>query len=126
MYAKEHNNKYMWFRDCKLFLRKDKTNKAILIEDENCLYNTNYFLSISEFIKKFNFSNNKSVLMISVNVRSINANIDELLLYLKNDSYFNLDIIVLTETWRNPENCIHNIPGYKLFYSTKKRNQNVS
>lgn len=62
--------------------------------------------------------------MINVNIRSINANIDELLVYLKNDSYFNLDLIALTETWHNPDNCIYDIPGYNLFYWKNKRNQN--
>lgn len=97
---------------------------VIDIIDNNCLYNTNYFFSITEFIKKYNICINQSVLMISVNIRSINANLDELLLFLKNDSYFNIDLIVLTETWHNPENCNYNIPGYNIFYSTKKRNQN--
>lgn len=36
-YAKEHNYKYIWLRDCKLFIRKDETNKVILTEDENSL-----------------------------------------------------------------------------------------
>lgn len=92
--------------------------------EKNLLYNTNYFLTISEFMKKFNICNNQSILMICVNIRSINANLDELLLFLQNDSYFNLDVIVLTETWHDPNNCSYFIPGYKTFYSTMKRNQN--
>jgi len=36
-----------------------------------------------------------------------------------------LDIIVLTETWRNVEYCNYSIPGYKLYFSTLKRNQNA-
>jgi len=39
MYAKAHNYKYVWFRDSKLFLRKDENNKLFLIEDENNLNN---------------------------------------------------------------------------------------
>jgi len=37
LFAKAHNYKYVWFRDSKLFLRKDENNKVILIEDENSL-----------------------------------------------------------------------------------------
>lgn len=37
MYAKEHNYKYIWFRDYKIFIRKNETNKVILIEDKNSL-----------------------------------------------------------------------------------------
>ncbi|XP_025423462.1 uncharacterized protein LOC112692862 [Sipha flava] len=37
LYAKENNYKYVWYRDCKIFIRKDEKNKVILIEDENSL-----------------------------------------------------------------------------------------
>lgn len=39
MYAKEFNYKYVWFRDCKIFMRKDEKNKVIVIEDEYTLNN---------------------------------------------------------------------------------------
>lgn len=92
--------------------------------DKSLLYNTNYFLTISEFTMKYSICSNKSILIICVNIRSIKANLDEFTLYLRNDTYFNLDVIVLTETWHDPKNCIYNIPGYKTFNSNKKRNQN--
>jgi len=92
--------------------------------EKNLLYNTNYFLTISEFMKKYNICNNLSITIICVNIRSINANLDELLLFLQNDSDFHLDVIVLTETWHDPKNCIYSLPGYKTLYSTTKRNQN--
>jgi len=92
--------------------------------EKNLLYNTNYFLTISEFMKKYNICNNLSITIICVNIRSINANLDELLLFLQNDSDFHLDVIVLTETWHDPKNCIYSITGYKTLYSTTKRNQN--
>lgn len=38
--------------------------------------------------------------------------------------YSNLDVIVFTETWHTADNCNYKIPGYKLFVSTHKRNQN--
>lgn len=31
MYAKNHDYKYVWFKDCKIFLRKDEKNKVISI-----------------------------------------------------------------------------------------------
>lgn len=39
MYAKEHNYKYVWFSDCKIFLKKDEKYKVICIEDINSLNN---------------------------------------------------------------------------------------
>jgi regulator of replication initiation timing len=39
MYAKKYNYKYVWFRDCKIFMRKDEKNKIIVIEDEYTLNN---------------------------------------------------------------------------------------
>ncbi|XP_022163951.1 uncharacterized protein LOC111029296 [Myzus persicae] len=59
------------------------------------------------------------------NIRSVNANFDELLLYLENDiNYKKIDILILTETWHSVENCVFTIPGYNTYYSSTKRNQN--
>lgn len=59
------------------------------------------------------------------NIRSVNANFDELLLYLENYiNYKKIDILILTETWHNVENCVFIIPGYNTYYSSTKRNQN--
>lgn len=67
------------------------------IVDKSSLYNTYYFLLISESMMNYSICSNKSILMICVNIRSIKANLDEFILYLQNDTYFNLEIIVLTE-----------------------------
>lgn len=39
MFAKTNNYKYVWFKDSKVFLKKDENNKVIHIEDLNCLNN---------------------------------------------------------------------------------------
>jgi len=59
------------------------------------------------------------------NIRSVNAHFDEFILYIKSEKkYSNLDVIVFTETWHTADNCNYKIPGYKLYVSTHKRNQN--
>lgn len=61
----------------------------------------------------------------SVNIRSANANFDHLLLSFENDVMFKyLDVIILTETWHDTNNCNFNINGFQLFHSKVKRNQN--
>lgn len=56
----------------------------------------------------------------------MSSNFDELTLFLENDlNYDKIDVILLTETWHNPLNQnVFDIEGYKLFFSTIKRNQN--
>lgn len=55
----------------------------------------------------------------------MNSNFDELTLFLENDSnIYIVDVIVLTETWHDSNYCVYVIDGYKLYYSTIKRNRN--
>jgi len=59
------------------------------------------------------------------NIRSVRANFDDLVLLLENDSqYKRVDIIILTETWHNVEDCVYSISGYNTYFSSVKRNQN--
>lgn len=48
------------------------------------------------------------------------------MLFLESDkNNEKIDIVILTETWHNALNhCNYSISGYKLFFSTIKRNQN--
>ncbi|XP_060846100.1 uncharacterized protein LOC132925747 [Rhopalosiphum padi] len=64
------------------------------------------------------YKNKKSLMEMSrkkkLKAKNVNANWndeDELLLFLQNDSDFHLDVIVLTETWHDPKNCIYSLPG---------------
>jgi len=60
--------------------------------------------------------------VICVNIRSANANFDHLLLSLENDeNYRYLDVIILTGTWHNTNNCNFNINGFQLYHSKVKK-----
>jgi len=89
-------------------------------------YKTNYFESFSEFIDVNNSINNKYVNIICCNIRSMNANFDELTLFLESDQNKNkIYVIVLTETWHDPlSQGAYVIEGYNHLFSTIKRNQN--
>jgi len=69
--------------------------------------------------------NNNYVNILCCNIRSVNSNFDELILFLENEiDSKKLDIIVLTETWHEASiHCNYNINGYNLFYSSINRNQ---
>lgn len=55
------------------------------------------------------------------NIRSVNANFDELLLFLENGiNYKKIDIFILTETWHHVENCLYSISGYNTYFSNTK------
>lgn len=89
-------------------------------------YRTNYFESFTEFWHVNNNINNRYINILCCNIRSVSSNFDELTLFLENDSNNDkIDVIILTETWHNPLNQnVFEIDGYKLFFSTIKRNQN--
>jgi len=94
----------------------------------NYEYNTKYFESLTDILNNFNLNTNINADFFNVmctNVRSVNANFDELLLYLENDiSYKKIDILILTKTWHNVQDCEYTIPDYNTYFSTTKRNQN--
>ena len=60
--------------------------------------------------------------IFSINIRSINANFDNLLEYLRT---FEIEpsVIVLTETWHNDSTEFHGIEGYQGFFETNKLNK---
>ncbi|KAF0711370.1 otoferlin-like [Aphis craccivora] len=89
-------------------------NITINMSDRFLNYKTKYFDFITEFVYTYNIEN-----------KSVNANLDELLIFIANNSHKNnIDVIVLTETWHDVENCNINVLGYNTLFSKKKRNQN--
>jgi len=61
--------------------------------------------------------------ILSLNIRGINANLNELIVFLT-ELNLNIDIIVLSETRQlECETCV-SLPNYKTFYNFSKFNQN--
>lgn len=88
-------------------------------------YKTKYYESITEYFNVLNLSKKDFLNVICFNIRSINANFDHLLLSFENDVNFRfLDVIVLTETWHDPNNCNHSLNGFQMYHTKIKRNQN--
>lgn len=55
------------------------------------------------------------LVFVSVNVRSLRANFDELLIFLENQK-ITFDVLGITETWiKKEESFAFEIPGYKMF-----------
>lgn len=77
-------------------------------------------------MNKYHICYNQLILKIFIMIylEHIYANLNKLLLFLINDSYFNLDITTFGEIWYDTKSCIYYILGYTIFYSTMKRNQN--
>ena len=62
-------------------------------------YKTKYFNSISDFVNNFSLYEKNLLNIFCINIRSINANFDQLLLFFENDvNFYRVDVIVLTET----------------------------
>lgn len=92
---------------------------------ENLNNKTNYFESFYEYYTSVNINFENYLNIVCLNIRSINAHFDELLLFLENNLYYNkIDIIVLTETWHDTISCPYKINGYNILFSNIKRNQN--
>jgi len=88
-------------------------------------YKTNYFSFITEFMNKYKILDKMFFNIFHCNIRSIRNHFDELLLFLQNDANSrNLDIMVVTETLHDVNYCNFSIPGYQLYFSKIKRNQN--
>lgn len=59
------------------------------------------------------------------NIRSVNAILDDLLLFSKNDKNNKLlDVIILIETWHDIIFCDISVRSYEIYYTKIKRNQN--
>lgn len=88
-------------------------------------YTTNYFCSFSDFIYSHKIINGFFLNVLCCNIRSVNSNLDELLLFLENDKKnMLLDIIILTETWHDVNCCNISIRDYNTYFTKIKRNQN--
>lgn len=88
-------------------------------------YTTNYFRSFSDFIYSHKIINGSFLNILCCNIRSVNSNLDELLLFLENDKKnMLLDIIILTETWHDVNCCNISICDYNTYFTKIKRNQN--
>lgn len=66
----------------------------------------------------------KLISVLHVNIRSVNRNMDSLLLLIRSFDLSTVDVIVLSETFQMPsiDNC--NLDGYAIFYNHAKFNRN--
>lgn len=62
--------------------------------------------------------------IIHLNIRSIRKNFDELLIYLEELKIENIDIIILSETWKIDEVKAFDIKNFDLHYNESFFNQN--
>lgn len=62
--------------------------------------------------------------IVHFNIRSLRKNFDELLLYIGSLQVSNIDIIVLSETWKLEEVNNFCIPNYNIYYNDSQFNQN--
>lgn len=67
---------------------------------------------------------NNKLNIIHLNIRSLNKNFNELLIYLEQFNVENIDIIVLSETWRVDSVSNFNISNFNLCYNESQNNQN--
>ena len=67
--------------------------------------------------------NHNLINIIHLNIRSINKNFNEFLLFLEAYKINYCDVIVLSETW-NINDAIYDIPGYNMHYNYANYNKN--
>ena len=85
-------------------------------------------ISHNKGIKLHNFTdlnnriNEQSFKMILINIRSLNANLSKLEVFIKNIKN-KPDIIACTETWLLPIDKYHNIEGYNIYYNSSQINK---
>lgn len=70
------------------------------------------------------FTDNHLFNIIHFNIRSLNKNFDELLLYIEEFDPTNIDIIVLSETWEIGDVNNFIIPNFQVYYNESHYNQN--
>lgn len=90
-------------------------------------YDTKYYESISEFVNNLNLLSNfsKHLNVMCTNIGNQNANFDELILFLENDTHSkNIDILILTKSWHINADNFGSLTGCNTYSSTIKRNQN--
>lgn len=66
----------------------------------------------------------KQINVLHLNIRSINKNFDEFLVFLEMIGKSQIDLIFLSETWKVDNEDIYNISGFNLIYSEGNYNQN--
>ena len=76
--------------------------------------------SVEDLNKVFNI---KDIYILYVNIRSLNANLEQLE-GLLNSLVVAPTVIVCTETWTKKQGKIHSIEGYKAYYNEILLNQN--
>lgn len=76
-----------------------------------------YYDDSRELRDRFGDANDKFI-VLHMNIRSFNCNIDEFTLYLRGLE-LHVDVLILTETWFSVDNC-HDILGYKSYHSYRK------
>ena len=93
-------------------------------DGDNC--ECTYF-EVDDFNTRFGGSNVDMLSAIHINIRSVNRNLDEFILFT-NRLDMQFSIIVLTETWLNSEMRWTDIPGYKSYHTVRsgKRGGGVS
>lgn len=80
-----------------------------------------YHDSLHDLNKQCVMVDKKSLNIVQWNVRGINdfRKFDELI-YFVNECKFDIDVVVVGETWVKKENSIiYNIPGYRAYYSCR-------
>jgi len=88
-------------------------------------YKANYYESFAEFVCVNNDVNINYLNIICCNIKSINGNFDELLLFLENDAkYRDINVILFTETCHNVLLCNYVIDSNSLYFLSVKRIQN--
>lgn len=80
-----------------------------------------YYCNLHDFNSKSNIENTNNLNILQWNVRGMNVldKFDEII-YFVNECKFDLDVIVVGETWvKNDYSCIYNIPGYRAYFSCR-------
>lgn len=91
-----------------------------IIEQEQVEINTINCETVNECLQEI-VGNKLNI--IHFNIRSINKNFDELLIYLNQFNLKNLDIIVLSETWRIESVSDFCIPNFNAYYNESRFNK---
>lgn len=88
------------------------------------IYNFNYQEKIFSTAQELNKNINKDEnLILSINIRSLKANLAKLETFIKRLKIMP-HVIVCTETWRLDKHTIFNLNGYKIYYNESNINQN--
>lgn len=97
------------------------------IYNSNDIVQTNVFENCSDYINKLknlDINSCRNINILHVNIRSLNKNYNELVIFLEQLKEQKSDIIFLSESW-HPENLQNfHIPGYDIYSNNAQFNQN--